>query len=212
MAMPSSSTSVVTKSASSLSSGWAFPIATATPPVKVPASKPDEPPSARKTFEDVAGALTWIDSLGASGLDGHDLRELGLKNGSLTVDDRRNGKRWTFDGINVKLQKAGGIVPARQLASRAKDHALGVMVGQMFETPLGSAASLVVAATSENVVLTDLDMDLDLHSFSSGKVPFENGARYPLSAPGFDFHFDEEKIRQLEANGLFRREVWRGRG
>ena len=60
----------------------------------------------------LAGALAWIDGLGASGLDGHDLRELGLKDGNLTVDDQRNGKHWTFTHINVSLRrpKQGGVV------------------------------------------------------------------------------------------------------
>ena len=40
--------------------------------------------------------LAWLDGIGQSGLDGHDLRELGLKNGTLTVDDQRTGKRWSF--------------------------------------------------------------------------------------------------------------------
>lgn len=93
------------------------PIATAERPhLPVPADKPDEavipPGPVRSGLEDVAGALAWIDGLGATGLDGHDLRELGLKNGHLTVDDRRNGKVWTFDRINASLRRPeqGGIV------------------------------------------------------------------------------------------------------
>ena len=56
--------------------------------------------------------MAWIDALGQTGLDGHDLRELGLKNGNLVVDDRRNGKRWTFDGINASLTRPrrGGVI------------------------------------------------------------------------------------------------------
>jgi hypothetical protein len=63
-------------------------------------------------FEKLAGIMTWIDALGQTGLDGHDLRELGLKNGNLVVDDRRNGKRWTFDGINASLTRPtrGGVI------------------------------------------------------------------------------------------------------
>ena len=38
-----------------------------------------------------------------AGLDGHDLRELGLKNGNLTVDDARTGKRWTFRDISMSV-------------------------------------------------------------------------------------------------------------
>ena len=82
------------------------PIATAVSPI---APTPAPP---RGSMEELAGALAWIDSVGASGLDGHDLRELGLKNGNLTVDDRRNGKRWTFDRINVSLTRPaqGGVI------------------------------------------------------------------------------------------------------
>ena len=59
----------------------------------------------RAEFENIAGIMAWIDAVGETGLDGHDLRELGLKNGNLVVDDRRNGKRWTFDGINASLTR-----------------------------------------------------------------------------------------------------------
>jgi hypothetical protein len=93
------------------------PIATA-----APAPLPSQPKTPAKTdmpkgplrsgLEDVSGLLAWIDGLGATGLDGHDLRELGLKNGNLVVDDRRNGKRWTFDHINASLRRPeqGGVV------------------------------------------------------------------------------------------------------
>ena len=66
----------------------------------------------RAGLQDVAGIMTWIDGLGATGLDGHDLRELGLKNGNLIVDDQRNGKRWTFNRINVSLTRPdqGGVI------------------------------------------------------------------------------------------------------
>jgi hypothetical protein len=91
------------------------PIAVATSPVlpKGPASKPSAVD--RDNFpdtEDIAAALTWIDGLGISGLDGHGLGELGLKNGNLTVDDQRSNKRWTFNHINVSLSRPelGGVL------------------------------------------------------------------------------------------------------
>ena len=65
--------------------------------------------------------LSWIDGIGQTGLDGHDLREIGLKNGNLTVDDERTGKRWTFENISLSLERpsGGGIVVslARTIAS-----------------------------------------------------------------------------------------------
>jgi hypothetical protein len=93
------------------------PIATASttlPPAKPGQTKDAlEPQGAlRAGLRDVAGILSWIDGLGATGLDGHDLRELGLKNGNLIVDDQRNGKRWTFSRINVSLRRPtqGGVI------------------------------------------------------------------------------------------------------
>jgi hypothetical protein len=93
------------------------PIASASPAVGPAASggianNIPAPAPLRAGFEDLAGALAWIDGLGATGLDGHDLRELGLKDGNLTVDDQRNGKHWTFSHINVSLRRPeqGGVV------------------------------------------------------------------------------------------------------
>ncbi len=57
-------------------------------------------------------ALAWIDAIGASGWDGQGLSLVGLKDGNLTVDDARNGKRWTFSEINVSLSRPepGGVI------------------------------------------------------------------------------------------------------
>src|SRR6186997_3364837 len=74
------------------------PIATAsvTPPPETeparepePATAPVEDAASKSGIENLAALLAWIDSLGATGLDGHDLAELGLKSGNLTVDDQR---------------------------------------------------------------------------------------------------------------------------
>src|SRR6516164_851865 len=76
------------------------PIATAEPtkPAVVLSSPSEQGPPAnpamRAEFESLAALMARIDAVGESGLDGHDLRELGLKNGNLVVDDRRNGKQW----------------------------------------------------------------------------------------------------------------------
>jgi len=80
------------------------PLTTAATPAKpAPATGPVIP--------DFTSLLTWLDGLGASGLDGHELSELGLKSGNLTVDDQRNGKQWSFRDINLSLTrpKTGGI-------------------------------------------------------------------------------------------------------
>jgi hypothetical protein len=66
----------------------------------------------RPPSDSIAALLSWLDGIGETGLDGHDLRELGLKNGSLTVDDERSGKRWTFQNISLSLERplGGGVV------------------------------------------------------------------------------------------------------
>src|SRR6516225_9242192 len=77
-----------------------------------PAPRPPRPPRRRHATEAFVALLSWIDGIGETGLDGHDLRELGLKDGSLTVDDARTGKRWAFKDISLSLERphGGGIV------------------------------------------------------------------------------------------------------
>jgi uncharacterized protein DUF3971 len=87
----------------------------AAPAAKAPAGAPAAtlhyvPP--RPASENIAALLAWLDGIGETGLDGHDLRELGLKNGNLTVDDERTGKRWSFKDISLSLERphGGGVV------------------------------------------------------------------------------------------------------
>ncbi|MDE2375347.1 MAG: hypothetical protein KGL96_14060, partial [Hyphomicrobiales bacterium] len=66
------------------------------------------PPPTHRARDVFASLLSWIDGIGETGLDGHDLRELGLKNGNLTVDDRRTGKHWTFHDISLSVERTHG--------------------------------------------------------------------------------------------------------
>ena len=83
----------------------------ATTPAPIPSADRQgaEPGRARDVF---AALLSWIDGIGETGLDGHDLRELGLKDGNLTVNDERTGKHWTFKGITLTLERphGGGVI------------------------------------------------------------------------------------------------------
>jgi hypothetical protein len=150
------------------------PIATALPAL-TPAAR-GEPVEAivpqgplRTGVKDVAGVLAWIDGLGATGLDGHDLRELGLKNGNLTVDDQRNQKHWSFSGINASLTRpaSGGLTfrlasenPQRPWILSAAMRPLGDgerAVG-IEARHVSSRDILLAMRVSEN----DLDVDLPL--------------------------------------------------
>ena len=64
--------------------------------------------SSRRARDMFAAALSWIDGIGETGLDGHDLSELGLKNGNLTVDDERTGKHWKFQDISLSAERVRG--------------------------------------------------------------------------------------------------------
>ncbi len=59
-----------------------------------------------------------------------------------------------FDGINIKLTKAGGLTPARRMIERAREHGLQVMVGCMTESSVG------ISAIAQLLPLLDhVDMD-----------------------------------------------------
>jgi hypothetical protein len=68
-------------------------------------------PAVEVTTDPLAAMLAWIDRLDSLGLDGGTLAEIGLKDGTLIVDDQRHDKRWTFEHINLSLTRPqeGGI-------------------------------------------------------------------------------------------------------
>jgi len=84
------------------SAGPRLPAATMMPS---PEARPVPPHRARDVF---AAFLSWLDGIGETGLDGHDLKELGLKNGNLTVDDQRTGKHWAFRDISLSATRLHG--------------------------------------------------------------------------------------------------------
>jgi hypothetical protein len=59
----------------------------------------------RSLQEGFASFLAWLDSLGALGLDGGDLTEIGLKSGNLVVDDVRTGHQSKFENIHLSLTR-----------------------------------------------------------------------------------------------------------
>jgi hypothetical protein len=72
--------------------------------------------SERSLADNLAALMHWIDGLGSlsgdgsGGFDGHALTDIGIANGSLSIDDRRNGHNWEFKGITLRLSrpKEGG--------------------------------------------------------------------------------------------------------
>ena len=78
--------------------------------------------------------LDWLDSLSLTGLDGQNLNEIGLKNGSLIIDDQQRGNKWNFENISFSLRRpsAGGVaLSVGEEGSRA--WSLRVVVGRSRE-------------------------------------------------------------------------------
>jgi hypothetical protein len=61
-----------------------------------------------------ATLLGWVQGLDAVGFDGRDLIEIGLKSGTIAVDDQRSGKLLTFANINMSLTR-----PSRRVRKAA---------------------------------------------------------------------------------------------
>lgn len=104
-------------------------------------------------------------------------------------------------GINIKLQKAGGIWPAKQIAQMCIANGLQIMVGCMLEGPIGIAAGIHFATSTENIILTDLDADLGIQDSTNAISPYVGGKREPLELPGLGTVVDEEKIKKLAETG-----------
>ena len=85
------------------------PIAISPPRPLAPADHAPEGTVSAKSVPaagELAVLLGWLDQLDALGLDGRGLTEIGLKNGSLIVDDRRSGKQLAFENINLSLTRS----------------------------------------------------------------------------------------------------------
>lgn len=79
-----------------------------------------------------------------------------------------------YDGVNIKLDKAGGLTEALKIAAAAKAEGLKIMVGCMLSTSLGIAPAFLVAQDADWV---DLDGPAllaedrpDGFSFAGGKI------------------------------------------
>src|SRR4051794_30200097 len=77
-------------------------------------SSPSAPSSTSAKVPETSGLLAgldWLDSLSLTGLDGQNLNEIGLKNGTLIIDDQQRGNRWNFENISLSLRRpsAGGV-------------------------------------------------------------------------------------------------------
>lgn len=107
-----------------------------------------------------------------------------------TPEDVAHWTGWV-DGINVKLQKCGGITPAFEMIHRAKDEGLRVMIGCMIESSVAIAAAVHLAPLADYV---DLDSHLYLENDPYTGVELERGTLVLSGAPGLGVR---SKTREL---------------
>jgi AsmA-like C-terminal region len=87
------------------------------PPAQAPVAAAEAPSSP----SGLAVILGWLDRLDALGLDGQGLTEIGLKSGSIAIDDRRSGKHLQFDNIDLSLMRPANGSVALALKSTGAD-------------------------------------------------------------------------------------------
>ena len=83
-----------------------------------------------------------------------------------------------YDGINVKLDKCGGLTEAWALCSEATRYGLGLMVGNMCGSSLAMAPAFLIAQRCRYV---DLDGPLLQRLDDSPPIRYERGLMQPPS-------------------------------
>ena len=89
--------------------------------------------------------------------------------------------RGVFDGVNVKVQKAGGLRAARRMIARARALGMRVMIGCMLETSIGITAAAHLAPLADHV---DLDGNLLLAEDPFRGAPVRDGRLVLPEVPG----------------------------
>jgi L-alanine-DL-glutamate epimerase-like enolase superfamily enzyme len=82
----------------------------------------------------------------------------------------------TYDAINIKLDKTGGLTPAIALARAAEERGLGIMVGCMLATSLAMAPAMLLTPFASVV---DLDGPLLLKQDREPAIRFEGSIMHP---------------------------------
>jgi L-alanine-DL-glutamate epimerase-like enolase superfamily enzyme len=109
-------------------------------------------------------------------------------------------------GVNIKLQKAGGITPALAMLAAVERHNLTAMLGCMMELPMSVAAAAHIRVVHDSVVVTDLDSDLALFSVGETALGFSGGARTIQNIAGLGCSLDETRALEAESRGWLARE------
>jgi Protein of unknown function len=129
--------------------------------------------------------LDWLDSLSLTGLDGQNLNEIGLKNGSLIIDDQQRGNKWNFENISLSLRRpSGGGVALSVGEDGAHAWSLRVLVGP----PANGVRSVDIRAdkvSTANILLAMRMKDLTY----SADLPLTGELKGELGRDGLPTYF-----------------------
>lgn len=100
------------------------------------------------------------------------------------------GCKGLFDGINIKLQKCGGITPALRMIREARSIGLKVMIGCMTESTIGISAATQLMPL---VDYADLDGPLIISEDPASGLEFINGNIKINNQPGFGITINKDK-------------------
>ena len=101
--------------------------------------------------------------------------------------------RNSFDGINIKLSKCGGLTPALSMLKMAREAGLSIMIGCMTESTVGISAA---AQLLPFVDYADLDGPLLLSEDVASGLTYKNGSLIPGKGNGLGFDFKGKKFTQ----------------
>jgi L-alanine-DL-glutamate epimerase-like enolase superfamily enzyme len=87
-----------------------------------------------------------------------------------------------FDGINIKLQKCGGLTPALRMIRKGRSLGMKIMIGCMTESSIGIAAAAQLISLVDYV---DLDGPLLISNDTASGVEYKNGKLVLSGGPGF---------------------------
>jgi L-alanine-DL-glutamate epimerase-like enolase superfamily enzyme len=110
-------------------------------------------------------------------------------------------------GVNIKLQKAGGVTPALRMLRELERRGRTAMLGCMMELSVAIAPAVHLGVSHGPVIVTDLDSDLALFSVGPCSLGFADGCRTGSFEPGFGCELDPPLIAKAEREGKLSREV-----
>jgi L-alanine-DL-glutamate epimerase-like enolase superfamily enzyme len=104
-----------------------------------------------------------------------------------------------MDKINIKLMKAGGILPGLRIATIAEAANIECMIGCMSETRIGLSAAAHLVMSQRNILYADLDSYL-LAAFDPivGGMQIKSGVVHVPDTPGLGVEIDPSFLKTLQ--------------